>query len=454
MNRNILMPIMISMTRFYHKKRLFCRFSSVLYHNTIIFFTAALFILLVSITSCEEKPTLVGIKLLPETDFVSFKSDTTIKVEGYTRYTDSAVTNNRTYSYLGKLHDPYFGDTKADFVGQFRILKKWPGGGPFWVDSVKLNFAFQGAKGKLDTNIFHNIKLYEITEELSSVVKYYSNRDPRAGLFIGSFVLPSVSKDTVKGISLTLPVWFGTHLMRDTTKLTQEDIANDFRSFFKGIYFTLEDSPNSLLGAITFTASDFFIRVYYSNPKASNMTYDFVINSNSVRYNRFTRVFSAADPSKKINHINDGIKDTVVYLQAFGGVFPQIKIPQLKTIKDSITRLSVSKAKLTFSVLLDSVNYSATTVPAQIMMKYTKSDTVQYIVPDYSVNASFFDGTFNSTSKTYSFNLASFVQEYFKGNIPEPVVEMYFPEGEFKNVILKVNNTHSPVKFQFTYTRF
>jgi hypothetical protein len=31
---------------------------------------------------------------------------------------------------------------------------------------------------------------------------------------------------------------------------------------------------------------------------------------------------------------------------------------------------------------------------------------------------------------------------------------MYFPEGEVKNVILKVNDSPSPVKFQFVYTRF
>jgi hypothetical protein len=87
-------------------------------------------------------------------------------------------------------------------------------------------------------------------------------------------------------------------------------------------------------------------------------------------------------------------------------------------------------------------------------MKYTKSDTIKYLVPDYQVSPGFFDGTFNSTSKTYSFNLASFVQEYLEGRISDPVVEMYYPEGEYKNVILKANNSHSPVKFEFTYTQF
>jgi hypothetical protein len=202
-----------------------------------------------------------------------------------------------------------------------------------------------------------------------------------------------------------------------------------------------------------FTSSDFYIRVYYHNYKTEGLTFDFIINANSVRYNRYSHDYTSADPAKRIQHINDGVKDSLVYLQAFNGVFPMIKIPGLTTYKDSLP-ISVNKARLTFSVFLDSVNYSAANVPPQILMKYIKSDTVKYIVPDYQVNPGFFDGTFNSTKKTYSFNLASFVQEYLEGRISTPVIEMYYPEGEYKNVILKANSSTSPVKFEFTYTRF
>jgi hypothetical protein len=114
---------------------------------------------------------------------------------------------------------------------------------------------------------------------------------------------------------------------------------------------------------------------------------------------------------------------------------------------------SVNKARLTFSVFLDTNYYTTASLPPQIWMKYAKSDT-SYIVPDYQVSPSFFDGKYNSTQKTYSFNLAAFVQEYLKGRISDPVVEMVFPEGEYKNVILKANNSYSKVKFEFTYTRF
>jgi hypothetical protein len=466
----MLMPIMISMTRSYHNSKLFCRFESVLSHNSAIFFTSVLFLLFISITSCEENPTIIGSDLLPATDFVNIKSTDTIGVAAYSYYTDSIITNNRSYSYLGTLYDPYFGTTKTDFVGQLRmygpnstgVSGPWPGGGTPIVDSVLLYFSIAGAKGTLDSTTIHQIKIFEIDETLNSTVKYYSNHVPKIKKEIGTFSLPVITKDTIQGITIELPAQFGQDLLSDTTQLLQDSEGNPFKSFFKGLYLTMDSTISPLfLIALDFSSPDFTIRVYYSTSKASNLSYDFVINTNSVRYNRYSHNFASADPVKKIKHINDGVKDSSIYLQSFNGVFPQVRIPGLTSIKkmlvDSVTNVchgSINKARLTFSVYLDDNLYTTTTVPPQILMKYNKSDTIQYLVPDYYVSASFFDGTFNSTSKTYSFNLASFVQEYLEGRISDPVVEMYYPEGEYKNVILKANNSHSPVKFEFTYTRF
>jgi hypothetical protein len=399
--------------------------------------------------------------MLPGKDTVFIKSTDTLKVNAYTQFIDSTITNNPSYAYLGRLYDPYFGDTKNDFVGQLRLLKKWPGGGAFTVDSVRLYMVISGAKGTLDSTTVHQISLFEINEYLNSSVKYYSNRDPRAGMNFGTFPLPVIPKDTSDAFIIDLPKSVGQYLMRDTTKLTQDDNANDFRSFFNGLYIKMEDNSNPLMMAINFSTANFVIRVFYTNAASGSNSFEFVMSTSSVRYNRYDYDFTTADPVKGIKHINDGVKDTMIYLQAFNGVFPQIKMPDLNSIKkmlvDSVTNKcygSINKARLTFSVFLDDDIYKTTTIPPQILMKYTKSDTVKYIVPDYQVGASFYDGTFNSTKKTYSFNLASFVQEYLYGHISDPVVEMYFQEGEYRNAIMKANSSNSPVKFEFIYTRF
>ena len=447
------------MTRFFHNSKLYYRSYSVLFHNPFFLLPVVIIWLSFSLSSCEEKPTIIGSNLLPSSDFVNIKSTDTIRVSGYTQYINSVVTNNLAYSYLGKTYDPYFGETKADFVCQLRLLQKWPGGGPFSVDSVKFTFTIQGAKGVIDTDYIHQIKLYEINEQLSSSAKYYSDNDPHIKKEIGTFDLPPIPKDTLQKITIKLPDGFGVQLM-DTTRLTQEDDANDFRSYFKGLYVTLADPPVPLLMALQFSSSSSggtlfpYITVYYHSFKSGkSLTFDFVMNANSVRYNRYTRTAST-DATRKIKHINDGIKDSMIYLQAFNGVYPRIKIPGLTYYKNNMSRISINKARLSFSVFLDSSNFIATTLPPQILMKYSVTDTSQYIVPDYNVSANFFGGTFSTSSLTYSFNIASFVQQYIEGKISEPVIEMYFPTGEYHNVILKANNSYKLVKFEFIYTRY
>jgi Domain of unknown function (DUF4270) len=443
------------MTRFYNNSKLYYRFNSVLSHNLYLLFPAVFILLLFFITSCEEKATIIGTDILPGKDFINLKATDTIGVGAYNLYADSIMTNNRTYSYMGSVYDPYFGDTKTDFVSQLRLSQKWVGiGTPPSVDSVKFFFSISGAKGKLDSTTLHQFKMYEVTEQLNAAVGYYSNRNPNAGMEIGTFSFPPIPKDTVQAISVLLPTSFGEYLLRDTTKLEQEDDANDFRSFFKGIYFTLVDSPSPLLVAIGFSNSDFYIRVYYSNYLTSGLFYDFIINTNSVRYNRYIHNFTSATAASRIQPANFGKKDSMIYLQSFNGVFPQLRMPGLSYIKNSLLPVSVNRARLTFSVFLDSANFTPTTIPPLILMKYKQTDTTIYIVPDYQVSSSFYDGTFNSTNNTYSFNLASFAQEYLEGRIADPTIEMYFPEGEYRNVILKANNSHFPVKFDFTYTKF
>jgi hypothetical protein len=428
------------------------------------------------VTSCEENPTIIGAGLLPASDFVNIKSDSTLQVEAYTRYIQSVVTTNRSFSYMGRLYDPYFGETKAGFVGQLRLLEKWPGGGPFSIDSVKFFFTVQGAKGKLDSTTVHHIILKETTQQLTAGVKYYSDQDPDTvgGKDFGIYPLTPITKDTVTAFSFLMPVWVGEYLTRDTTKLTQESDANDFRSFFKGLYVALADPPSPFLMALTFTTTDFYIRVYYHSYQAGlSLYYDFVMNANSVRYNLYSHNFSLATADAKIqpSHFTTQTKDTIIYLQGLNGAYPQLIIPGLDDLKkmflDSIkvvsngivtykktTNGSINKARLFFSVFLDSTNFISTDLPVQILMKYTVADTAQYVVPDYQVSSTFYGGAFNSSTITYSFNLAAFIQEYLKGKITNKTLEMYYAEGEFRNVILKANNSKFPVKFYITYTRF
>jgi hypothetical protein len=468
------MPIMIFMTSYYPDKRQYTRTTAVLRLKYLLI----LFLLIpagIFFSSCEEKTTIIGIGILPPGDFTSTRSTDTISVFSYTYSVDSVKSALKTYSYLGGLYDPYFGTSTTGFVGQLRILKKFESVNPITkIDSVKLLMSISGAKGVLKTR--QEIIIYEVDELLNPDSTYYSNRDPHATNLMADTLMPVIQKDSAQGLIVKLPVSFGEHLMRDPSKLYQDTLENDFRSFFNGIYcqmvpytgtkgfsrgFYKGSGTDSLqLIALTFDQSDFIIRVYYSTAATtSSLYYDFTINPNSARYNLYSHDFAFAEPGKEIKHVDDNVKDTLSYLQGFNGVYTKIKIPALDSLK-KLGRVSVNKARLTIPVFLDGNIYTATTMPTKIFLSYKAKDGIRYVVPDYQVNPAFFDGSYNATSKKYTFNLASFTQMYLDDTakvnkkIPLPELDLYFQEGEYKNVILKANNAVSKLRFEFTYTRF
>ena len=67
----------------------------------------------------------------------------------------------------------------------------------------------------------------------------------------------------------------------------------------------------------------------------------------------------------------------------------------------------------------------------------------------------FFDGYLDSTAMAYKFNIPAFVQGYLQdaSNSVKPELDIYQGTG-LKNVVLKANKNNTPVKFEFTYTKF
>ena len=442
------------MTNCYHKKY---RFTGTKHVLTSVSHSFILLIIILLAGSCEQIATDIGSGLLPSGDFSSVTGTDTISVEAYTVYGDSLATTNKTYSYLGGLYDPYLGNVTTDFVAQLRLTEKWAGKGAFVIDSVKLDFTVNGAKG--DLSLAPVLKIYEIDEELYSDSVYYSNRDPKIISQLATVELPLIQKDSTISFSLDLPVSFGEYLTRDTLRLNQEDPETDFRSFFKGIYVTLgeaiaKDYQPPLLMAMQFESGNFVITVYYHYLSDGSLdSYLFYINSSSVRYNRYLHDYSTAVPEKKIINIGEEYRDTVTGLQPFNGVRTKIKLPGLEHFK-TIGSISVNKARINIPVFLDEDTYTEEDIPTNIYMSYKNPDGVKYILPDYLISPLFFDGSFDSGTGKYSFNIASFVQEYLEGRIPSTEIEMNFPDGEFRNVILKANGASDPTTFEFVYTVF
>lgn len=460
------MPIMTFMTRYYYSLLHTPGFSSVV-PRIFKFLTIILITLgLVSVTSCEEKPTSIGNNLLPAGDFVEIISIDTLSAFSYTVYEDSVRSDNPSISYMGQIYDPYFGTTSTGFVSQIRMFPEWDGLA-FTVDSVKLYLRLLQTKGGADPEILHTIRLSEIAEEIYTDKPYYSNiQVPLTGYEVNNILLPALKADTINNVVINLPNSFGEYICRDTSMLFYSNSKPDFRSYFRGLYFQIDPSSDHLITSISLIneSTQYYnnaIKIFMSNTDGTKKSYTFsldAVNKNAA-YNIYKHDLSTAEPDKKIKHINDGYRDTLSYIQYLNGVYTKITFPGLEILKQNgnLKNIAINKARLIVPGYFDGNLYTASKAPSQLLLRYKTNTGDRFIVPDFYVDQYhiFYNGTIDTTAKEYSFNLATFFQQYLedaaKGIKPE--LEMFQGAGT-SNIILKTSLGKPPVRFDFTYTRF
>jgi Domain of unknown function (DUF4270) len=475
MRPNILMPIMIFMTRYYNCSRHFSRFVSVSQNLFRILLPAFFVIIIVFASSCKKEILTIGGDILPNGDFVSINSIDTFSVFSYTMYDDSSRTDLSPVSYLGQDYDPYFGSSYASFVSQIRLNAKWDGQ-PFTVDSMKLFLHILTTKSG-GSNVEHTLSFYEISNQIYVDTAYYPNTPvPLTGFKVTDVVLPSLRTDTINDIEVNLPgsgVEFGNYLTRDTSMLFYNNNTPDFRSFFKGLYFKV-NSPSSdpyllslSLVSNQTTYNNYFVLFIHDTLGAAK-EYSFILDAKNTNANFdiFTHNYSTATLGDKMAHINTTFRDTLSYVQSLDGVYTKLTLPGLKRIKDenSLGKIAINRAKLVVPVHFKATAgnlYITPNVPSQLFLRYRLKNGKKYTVPDYSLASTvdlshnFFDGKLDSVAQVYNFNIPAFVQQYLEdatGSF-EPELEIYQGTGT-KNVILNANKNKNPVKFEFTYTKF
>ena len=458
MKQNILMPITTFMTTSYHNSKK--SFGSYFSLNTyLLILTGILFLS----NSCEEDGTLIGNKILPGSDFATLHSTDTLSINSYTMYTDSAESSNPGYSYMGELYDPYFGSTTAGFVTQIRMNDLW-GGGVLTVDSIKLVLNFTNVVG--DTSTGHILTISEIAEEIYTDTTYYSNKEtPLTGYSI-DVPLPGLKANTNNNVTLTLPNSFGEYIIRDTTMLFHSNSVPDFRSYFKGLQFTLRSIGDPVFLTLSLTPPDnyssynhYFV-VFLRDEDDFTSVFFFILDAKASNacYNIYSHDYSTAHADKKIEHINDGFRDTLTYQQCLNGVFTKFTVPGLEDIKNdtSLKGIKINKARITWPVHYDGYTYYGSSFPSQLFMGYYDNTGSKYLIHDYYLSASFFDGGIDTTAGNYIFNLAYYVQQFLEDStdVLKPEFQLILPAGSVQNAILKANDSASPVKFDLTYTRF
>ncbi len=458
MKQNILMPITTSMTTFFHSSKI--PFKHFFFLKTyLLILTGILFLF----SSCEEEGTIIGSTILPGWDFVSLNSIDTLSIYSYTMYSDSLDASSPTYSYLGELYDPYFGSTTAGFVTQIRMNDEWEGG-ILTLDSIKLILNITNVVG--DTSAGNILTLSEIAEEIYTDTTYYSNKETPLTGYSLDVTLPSLKEDTVNRLILTLPNSFGEYLIRDTSMLFHSNSIPDFRTYFKGLQFSLTSIGDPVFLTLSLEPPDnyssysHYFALYLRDEDEVTSVFFFLLDAQARNacYNLYSHDYNTAQADKKIEHINDGFRDTLTYQQCLNGVYTKFMIPGLEQIKNdtSFNNIRINKARITWPVHYDGDTYWGSSFPSQLYIGYYDNTGSKYLVHDYYLSTTLFDGAIDTTAANYTFNLAYYIQQFLEDStgVLTPEFQLILPAGSTQSAILKANNSTNPVKFDLTYTRF
>jgi hypothetical protein len=453
------------MTRYYHSFGFLRRFFSVSLPSFSIFSLTLLAMIVFLVSSCEEDPIKMGKDFLPGDDFIKLESTDTLSSWSYTMYDDSIRTDNPLVTYLGEIYDPYFGRTTAELVTQVRLGGAWD---PVQVkiDSVKLYIRFQDVKGS-GKDI--TLKISEIDKQIYTDSAYYSNDLVPLADFSVSIDMPELKPDTINDLVLDIDTLFGSHILYDTTKLFYNSSQSDFRSYIKGFYFQMSSISDPTLVSVSLAAPTaessytcYFV-IFLKNKdglKKELLLIMDAVNRNAA-FNKYTHYFNEATLDNMDLRLNNGHNDSLSYLQYLDGVYTKISLPGLKSLKNDPlfnNNIAINKARLTVPVHYDGDLYKASTAPTQLLLRYKTKSGSKYNVPDYYLdqNRAFFSGKLDTVANLYTFNIPAFVQKYLNDTVIndfEPELELYQSSGT-RNAILKANSSKTPVKFNFTYTKF
>ncbi|MBU0487567.1 MAG: DUF4270 domain-containing protein [Bacteroidetes bacterium] len=425
---------------------------------------------LLAFFSCKKEG-ITDFPVPPNDRFGIFHTDT-MPIVAFTVKEDSITSTSTLYNLLGTMNDPVFGRSDASFYTQVSLSTfnvKFALGLTPQIDSVVLTLAYYSFYG--NTNELMKVKVYEVAGDMLPATTYYSNQifATDANPLLETTFIPNVSDDILVGndtlgahLRLRLPDSFGQELLdADTSYFASNE---SFMTLLRGFYI-VSDTVGSNNGAIAYfdlLSSDKIsgLTLYYND----SLHYQFEINSGCVRVNHFDHQYSTS-PFIQQSYSDTTLGDSIIFLQSMAGLKTKIWLPQLKNLVNE-GPVAIHKALLTFSV--DDLNTATDIFPApeKLYLAGVNAAGNSVFLPDAPAGSSgsggseteeYFGGTYNSSTKQYSFNIARYVQQLIDNKWDDYGLYLLIPGMSAKadRLVLKGSgkNTTGKITLNLTYTK-
>jgi hypothetical protein len=459
---------------------------------------------LLVLSACKDDSREMGLDLLPKDDFFTAHSNTDHQFVATTISQESVRSDDAGSGILGTIKDIRFGTSKADFLTQFTpdSLKRLnlSGNPDCLLDSLELNLSYAFNDWYGDDLAKHHIKVYRLTESISSDQAYQSNM-PLEGYYNPSNPIGELITDAKN--NMTDSAWtanskqtkwrikLSQEMAETFFALSNEQLADRklFNDAFNGIYVTSEwvnPSESWRTGSLVFVnLYSSSIKLYYRQIRRDtnkaikdtiklNRTYN--VSKELARINRFEH-----DDLGLIPFNNPASKK--IYIQGMAGPVAKLNINEsIKDWKDSLENKTGKPqfgiSSITFSLAVDTTDaqYQVFTPPSQLSVYVKKGDKLE--IPQFVALA---DKIYNPKNKTNGFLTAEFNNDpnnpryYFSINtefferimkadgdadkLDFDITELYIkplnPDNNPTRVILKSpNDPDNPLKLNIKYVKY
>jgi len=427
----------------------------------------AITVVTIGLSSCYNEPEFIGKDLIPTSDLLSVKIDTSFEVSAHTVETDSIPTGLFNKAVLGCYNSEIFGKTKADFLSSVIVnttdtvlYKIIPRPIP---QSLYLIYTLERTWGTQNKPI--NVKVYELSDSLSYNT-YYNGMEPVEGKYYPTLISypTTYSGDSIMKIQLTDE--FANKLINVPDTALKSNI--EFAKIMKGLYITSDDYTGSD-GVLYLFSSAMKMELAYDS-KEGGVRHDTIFKLGSgvytSRYNHFQHDYTTARPDLKINHLNDTtFQDSLFYISGLGGYRGLIK---LNGVKEWIKKMpiAINRAELRFDVQEHPDFPSDSLINPLLYYYYRDNDTSSLkLYSSTSTNdlVSLYDYSITEVQTTryskpknyYSIDVTLHLQNLLKGKIKKEY--FYLEPSDFKvnykEGIFRSGSNSNRMKLIITYTK-
>jgi hypothetical protein len=214
------------------------------------------------------------------------------------------------------------------------------------------------------------------------------------------------------------------------------DFVSDstFIKYFKGLYLTASNNLTSAGCIFTTQPANTKSKMVMTYQKAGQkMDFEFLFAQNFALFSTISHDFSFASQD-----LQTAISDTInaaahCFVQGLGGLQTKINFDGIDTLfeQSDNKKIAINRAKLVFKIKnTDITNFPPPSTLYLIYIDHTNGN--QMLINDFIASSDIFDGKYDETTQTFSFNITNFVQSMIKG--ASQVKDLYLLPAPERNI--------------------